>query len=122
MTNKAGLKSRRSALSDPRLLASAKRFLEAEAEKVVALKPKTAVKMSAKARFKRAVIVTKFTSRMAAQSAQKETLPGLSLAIAEAVADHWAESKWFVIIVSMGAMIQIMMCASMQVSAQGAAG
>jgi hypothetical protein len=116
--------NRRRAMADPALERRARRFVaNAKAEEALQHKDRAEEKMSAKRRFRRAVIVTKFGVRArkaAAQASAVESVDGVVLEISEAVAAHWKESLPFFVAGGTAAMQITFLLAGFVVSAQTA--
>jgi hypothetical protein len=116
---------RRRAMSDPRLEQRARRFVaDAKAqEERERSKSGDAPKLSARARLRRAVIVTKFAGRAikAAQEAPPvDSVDDVVLEISEAVAAHWQESLPYFVAAGTGAMACTFAMAGLIVDAQSA--
>ena len=112
-------------MSDPRLEQRARRFVaDAKArEERERSKGGEAPKLSAKARLRRAVIVTKFAGR--AMKAAKEAPPvdsvdDVVLEISEAVAAHWKESLPYFVAAGTATMAITFIVAGILVDAQTA--
>jgi hypothetical protein len=116
---------RRRAMADPRLEQRARRFVaDAKArEERERSKGGDAPKLSARARLRRAVIVTKFATR--AMKAAKEAPPvdsvdDVVLEISEAVATHWKESLTYFVVAGTSAMAITFCLVGFVVQAQSA--
>jgi hypothetical protein len=114
---------RRRAITDPRLEQRARRFVaDAKAqEERERSKGGDAPKLSARARLRRAVIVTKFAGRAmkAAQEAPPvDTVDDVVLEISEAVAAHWKASLPYFVAAGTAAMAVTFIVAGLLVDAQ----
>jgi hypothetical protein len=110
-------------MADPRLEQRARRFVaDAKAhEERERIKGSDAPKLSARARLRRAVIVTKFAGRAmkAAQDALPvDTVDDVVLEISEAVAAHWKASLPYFVAAGTAAMAITFFCAGLLVDAQ----
>ena len=112
-------------MADPRLEQRARRFV-ADAktrEERDRSKGGGAPKLSARARLRRAVIVTKFAGRAmkAAQEAPPvDSVDDVVLEISEAVAAHWQESLSYFVAAGTAAMAMTFMISGLVVSSQTA--
>jgi hypothetical protein len=116
---------RRRAMADPSLERRACRFVaEAKArEERNQSKNSRDTTLSARMRFRRAVIVTKFTGRAmkaAKEAPAVESVDDVVLEISGAVATHWKESLPYFVVGGTGAMAIAFLCAALVVSAQTA--
>ena len=121
-------KMRRRAMADPRLEQRARRFVaDAKAqEERERNKSGDAPKLSARARLRRAVIVTKFAGRAiqaakeAAEASPVDSVDDVVLEISEAVAAHWEASLPYFVAAGTAAMAVTFVCAGILVDAQTA--
>jgi hypothetical protein len=116
---------RRRAMADPSLERRARRFVaEAKAkEERKQSRDGESTTLSARMRFRRAVIVTKFAGRAmkaAKEAPAVESVDDVVLEISEAVATHWKESLPYFVVNGTGAMAVSFLVAGLVVSAQTA--
>jgi hypothetical protein len=119
-------RSRRRAMADPRLLQRARRFVaDAKAREEQQRGQRGGGNggntRSARARFRRAVIVTKFGVRArkaAAEASTVESVDDVVLEISEAVAAHWKESLPYFVAAGTAAMAITFMQSGLVVSSQ----
>ena len=115
-------KHKRRAMADPRLEQRARRFVanaktrENEARGAGGKGPK----LSARTRFRRAVIVAKFSARVMKASREQETVDDVVLEISEAVAAHWKASTPYFVAAGTSAMTITFCIAGFTVGAQTA--
>ena len=115
--------SRRMANMDPKLTKRAKRYLEHEQAAAKRQKKKEPEQkmLAAKARFKRAVTVVRFTGRLADDVSMNEKLGNaLVVEIAGDVAKHWVKHRFFFTMMSLAALQVTFLVAALQVGAQSA--
>ena len=120
-------RSRRRAMADPRLLQRARRFVAdakaREEQRGQRGGGNGGNKLSARARFRRAVIVTKFGVRArkaAAEASTVESVDDVVLEISEAVAAHWKESLPYFVAAGTAAMTITFLFAGLVVQSQTA--